>query len=172
MSWAGAPTLEVSAADGSSTTPVVAINGYYPSSVGWLSNATLVYDAGGSVRSVPAAGGTPVVLATEANHPVPSPDGQRIAFFAFGSNAVWVMNADGTGKAELLLSFSLAPISWSRDGQEIASANLIDGRQQVVAANADGTGGHRLTDEPPRRRSRASQAGRPTDRSSSTRRSS
>ena len=60
VSWAGAPTLEVSAADGSSTTPVVAINGYYPSSVGWLSNATLVYDAGGSIRSVPAAGGTPV----------------------------------------------------------------------------------------------------------------
>ena len=59
------------------------------------------------------------------------------------------MNADGTGKAELLLSFSLAPIRWSRDGQEIASVNLIDGRQQVVAANADGTGGHRLTDEPP-----------------------
>jgi Tol biopolymer transport system component len=89
-------------------------------------------------------------LATGANiigdhWPIWSPDGSRIAFVLW-PNHLRVMNADGTGEAELY-SFANPPLSWSPDGTYLATAGGPDPHHpQVYIVRVDGTGSARLTD--------------------------
>jgi WD40-like Beta Propeller Repeat len=66
------------------------------------------------------------------------PNGTKIAWGRdqFSGEAIWTMNADGTGKAQLIPSGS--DPAWSPDGQKI----VVDG---LTIYNADGTGGTALT---------------------------
>jgi serine/threonine-protein kinase len=76
--------------------------------------------------------------------PVASPDGKRIAFFTKenGSNDLWVMNADGSGRQRLAQG-AVRPV-FSPGGSLIAYDGVWNGTNQVFVVRADGT-------TPPRR---------------------
>lgn len=81
-----------------------------------------------------------------------SPDGTRILFTGFGltHSYVGVMNADGSGQADL----SNHPDSdeafpaWSPDGKLVAFTSRRDGNNEIYVMNADGSGQKRLTNQP------------------------
>jgi Tol biopolymer transport system component len=76
-----------------------------------------------------------------------SPDGTRIVFTSFTDDAgLWLMDADGTDRAELVNGFADAP-SWSPDGTKIAFARtpLRSNRSDIFVVNADASGRTRLT---------------------------
>jgi Tol biopolymer transport system component len=86
--------------------------------------------------------------------PAWSPDGTRIAFASNGTGtvgtAVWLMNADGSGRQNLIGNQQLrvtAPFAWSPDGDRIAfSAKLEpDNNFDIWTMNADGSDQTRLT---------------------------
>ena len=84
-----------------------------------------------SLNVVPAAGGTPRRLATDARDGTWSPDGARIAFAAVDTGRacegdceftgdIAVMNADGSGRAALMhTKADDAEPSWAGDGERI-----------------------------------------------------
>jgi len=67
-------------------------------------------DGSGLTRLSPPAGGD--------FFPVWSPDGQKLLFSVVAGD-LWVMNADGTGRAQLARGF-ISQYRWSPDGQRIA----------------------------------------------------
>ncbi|HYM77662.1 MAG TPA: hypothetical protein VE377_16940 [Candidatus Dormibacteraeota bacterium] len=85
----------------------------------------------------------------DACGPAWSPDGKRIAYYAFAltqpsrNPEIWVMDADGSNPRKLI-DHGLDP-SWSPDGRTIAFASHRDGIFQIYAMNADGTSLRRLT---------------------------
>lgn len=82
-----------------------------------------------------------------------SPNGSKIAFISYGcsgcSTDLFVMNADGTGRARLTNTFEaeFAP-RWSPAGR-IAYGSLRGGSSNTYVMNADGTGDQVLTDVVP-----------------------
>ena len=84
-----------------------------------------------------------------------SPDGKRKIVYELGPATgtlkyfrVWVMNADGSGKAPLANSGG-AP-SWSPDGKRIAFSRYVDEETRaVMVMNADGSGIRSVVKEPP-----------------------
>ena len=85
----------------------------------------------------------------DAGGPAWSPDGKKIAFYAFGlSNPsrnpeIWVMDADGSSQKRIT-DHGLDP-TWSPDGRQIAFASKRDGVFQIYAMNSDGSNARRLT---------------------------
>ena len=84
-----------------------------------------------------------------------SPDGQKIAFAAIVvqpdrlTSDVYVMNADGSGKARLTSDPSgEGGLAWSPDGQKIAFARGgAGGNSEIYVMNVDGSEQRRLTSE-------------------------
>jgi len=79
-------------------------------------------------------------------HPNWSPDGSEIVMTDWASNGhIDVVNADGTNfhvlKADILPTHPV----WSPDYNSIVYDALVDGKQQLVAINSDGTGHQVLT---------------------------
>ncbi len=85
----------------------------------------------------------------DACGPVWSPDGKKIAFYAFAltnpsrNPEIWVMDRDGSNQKRLT-DHGLDP-SWSPDGRQIAFASKRDGVFQIYVMNADGSNVRRLT---------------------------
>jgi dipeptidyl aminopeptidase/acylaminoacyl peptidase len=89
-----------------------------------------------------------------SREPVFSPDGSRIAFSGslvcpntIGSD-IWVMNADGSGKTNLINDNGTADYqpAFSPDGQKIAFVSNRDGDAEIYAMNStDGSGATRIT---------------------------
>ena len=74
--------------------------------------------------------------------PTFSPDGEKVAFWAF---ALYVINADGTGQTRLTDAKALEDFpTWSPDGEKIAF--IADDREgtDLYVINADGTDRTRL----------------------------
>ena len=88
-----------------------------------------------------------------------SPDGRHLAFSSnlrVGSEAIYVMNADGSRLSRLTtapgwwssdLRWDRDP-SWSSDGRHLAFSSTRDGNAEIYVMNADGSGQTRLTNAP------------------------
>jgi Tol biopolymer transport system component len=101
---------------------------------------------GESTRLLPAGS-----IATD---PVPSPDGQRVAFVigdvVNSEGDIWVVNRDGTGLLQLTFDPELDDNpAWSPDGTLIAfRSHRTQGLGDIWVMNADGSGAVNLTPDP------------------------
>jgi Tol biopolymer transport system component len=106
---------------------------------------------------IAAADGSSVVAVGPrgSSEPSVSPDATKIAFTRYTRKSrrnVWVMNADGTGVAQITTDGRSTAPSWSPDGSRIAFVRRVkapngSGQQRdIFVMNADGTGRKRLTD--------------------------
>jgi Tol biopolymer transport system component len=77
-----------------------------------------------------------------------SPDGTKIVFLRQNDNHLYVMNADGTGVAQLTADdfqhLHNTNLSWSPDGTKIAYISGDDSAHYLSVINADGTEKRRL----------------------------
>jgi hypothetical protein len=105
----------------------------------------LVYGQNGRIFTVLADGSGPMDDLTEGSAPDWSRDGKKIAFVR--SSDIWVMNADGTGQAQLTRGPAVdnAP-AWSPDGERLLFDRTEEGSgTTVVKMNADGSDQEDLT---------------------------
>ena len=88
-----------------------------------------------------------MVIVSPSHATFPGENG-KIAFNSDrdGNYEVYVMNADGSGQANLTnnAAADFQP-SWSPDGTQIAFASTRDGNYEVYVMNADGSGQANLT---------------------------
>ncbi len=83
-------------------------------------------------------------------YPEWSPDGRMIAFSSFPSFAIWVMNADGSGRKQLSTPANgLTDVfpAWSPDGTKIAFTR--GGLASIIVMNADGSNPTDITQSQP-----------------------
>jgi len=106
------------------------------------------------IMSVPVTGGDATTIMDLDGFPVPSPDGEMLAFtrtFGEGDQGIYVVPAAG-GSATLLTGQRMesAPPAWSSDGRRIAYNVFSEdgGTMDVYVMNADGTDRRRLTSSP------------------------
>jgi Tol biopolymer transport system component len=71
--------------------------------------------------------------------PTWSPDGSKIAYSTGLSHAIWVMNADGSGKTNVSLTGTDGAAAWSPDGARIAFSRTRNFVTEVFSMNADGS---------------------------------
>ena len=85
----------------------------------------------------------------DACGPAWSPDGKKIAYYAFAQTQpsrnpeIWLMDADGSNPKKLI-DHGMDP-AWSPDGKQIAFASHRDGIFQIYAMSSDGSNVRRLT---------------------------
>lgn len=78
--------------------------------------------------------------------PVWSPDGAKIAF-SIPNQAIYIMNADGSGTKKLADSTTWDPTPrWSPDGTKITFMSESGGQKTIFVVAADGAGVKQLTD--------------------------
>ncbi|HEX5266428.1 MAG TPA: hypothetical protein VFW24_06615, partial [Acidimicrobiales bacterium] len=106
---------------------------------------------GGGIEIVDVATGRARVLdpTFDAEFPAWSPDARHVAYSISTQPAVWVVNADGTGKHRLTPvdpadSEDFFP-AWSPDGSRIAFQRSGPSGVDVWVVHADGTGAHAVT---------------------------
>ncbi len=124
-----------------------------PGSNGRIAFTRLV--PGTAIYSVSANGTGIKKLITKSWDPSWSPDGSRLAFASYrsadGANAIWVMNADGSGLRQLTHPVQDQYVdgqpTWSPDGSQIAFSrdNGYGKQSNIWIVNADGTGLRQLT---------------------------
>ena len=104
-----------------------------------------IRDRPARVRSPPPLA---VNRATTASTRPYSADGERIVFERSSSDAIWVMNADGSDQTQL--TDTAAPESadpaFSPDGTQIVFEQFAGADPEIWVMNADGTGQVQLTD--------------------------
>jgi Tol biopolymer transport system component len=113
--------------------------------------------SGDQIFSVDPNGGSPTNLSNSPGNvdfsPVYSRDGSKIAFIRSSpsSEAVWVMNANGTGQHQASTPASgegdLQP-AFSPDGQKIVFERGAAGSELLFVVNVNGTGQHQLETPP------------------------
>ena len=109
---------------------------------------------GGGLYVVDAEGGDPIRIADIGEEPTFSPDGTQIAYLSRPRSAgtvvigsgehVWVANADGTDKHEILadepaLAKGVFGLTWSPAGDRIAMENSLQGRAAIYTFAPDGS---------------------------------
>jgi len=80
-----------------------------------------------------------------------SPDGQRIVYVSedTGSDDIWVMATDGSGKINLTpTSYYEKRPSWSPNGDAITFWSDRAGGKQIFVMNADGSGVRNISNSP------------------------
>jgi Tol biopolymer transport system component len=116
---------------------------------GEVSNGKIAFTRNSDIHVIDGEGDHETRLTYTAqvseDHPVWSPDGQKIAFTANKSgeqeSALYVMNADGTNKIQLAADVLWFP-SWSSDGQKIAFTTSVEYEyvdDELSVINVDGT---------------------------------
>ncbi len=95
------------------------------------------------VYLIPATGGAPVKLISEATDPHISPDGQRVAYRSWRRDALGlhVMNVDGSGDTVVTRYLEDRYPRWSPDGQHILFSSEREGDRisRVYVMKPDGT---------------------------------
>jgi Tol biopolymer transport system component len=117
----------------------------------WLpDDSQLVYAYGGEIYRMNADGSAVTNLTNSTaseSDPAWSPDGAKIAY-SRDFDAIWLMNADGSGQALLTDSpnrFDFDP-AWSPDGTQLAFASFLNGStDDVFVVNLDGSGRTNIT---------------------------
>lgn len=110
-------------------------------------------DGGDQVRRTMAPDGCPVIQPYDCGdrQPAWSPNGSKIAFTSDrdGDDEIYIMNADGTGEAQLTGSAGQdRRPEWSRDGSKIFFESNRDGNPEIYIMNADGSEQTNLTKNP------------------------
>ncbi|HKG10196.1 MAG TPA: Ig-like domain-containing protein [Gaiellaceae bacterium] len=112
----------------------------------------IAWESGGQIWLMNSNGSNKQVLTSLGTNRAPafSPDGTKIAFESDrpgGSYDIWVMNADGTGQANLTNEPLGDDVSatWSPDGTRLAFDSSRTGDREIWVMNADGTGQQKLT---------------------------
>lgn len=112
----------------------------------------VIFDVGGSVRTVPDSGG-PAVDRPDLDRPregVVSPNGARVLTVSKedGDFEIWVADRGGAGRRKLTDNdaFDGGP-TWSPDGRRIAFISTRGGTQQIWVMEADGTVARQITTE-------------------------
>jgi Tol biopolymer transport system component len=80
-----------------------------------------------------------------------SPDGSKIAFVSdpeggYGTNSIYLMNADGSGVTKL--TDSGGEPTWSPDGSKIAFGDSDGNNSEIFVMNAEGSGRTNITNDP------------------------
>jgi Tol biopolymer transport system component len=109
-----------------------------------------------SIYTVDPDGSSLSRLAKDATEPAWSPDGTKIAYNyqpekrGAGSDDVYVMNADGSGKINLTKSPKVDEDrpSWSPDGTKITFSSDREGDHDIYSMDADGSNVTHVTTNP------------------------
>jgi len=117
-----------------------------PPPFGVAGNGVLLYHApGGAVVSFDPRTGSQATLATEADHrgePVPSRDGQRVAYIPRSDDyeQIVVSRIDGSEATTLAGTYrGIEAVDWSPDGKELAFTSFDLIRRSITIAAADGS---------------------------------
>jgi Tol biopolymer transport system component len=122
-----------------------------PPPFGAAGNGILLYrDPGGAILSVDPATGATASLAQSADRlgePIPSRDGQRIAYIPRSETAEIVISAvDGTRRTTLDGRYRyIGAVDWSPDGSHIAFVSEPRGFPTITVLPTDGSTGHTLS---------------------------
>ena len=116
-----------------------------PAPFGPAANGSLYYSAGGDIYRVDTVGGTPQAIVTGATsdaYPMPSRDGQLIAFerAVAGGRQILVGGQDGSNTRLLPGTYTeLNEREWSPDGEQIAIVSTVDGDPSISILPTDGS---------------------------------
>jgi Tol biopolymer transport system component len=122
-----------------------------PPPFGAAGNGVLLYrDPGGAIMSVDPATGASATLAQSADRlgePIPSRDGQRIAYIPRSETAEIVVSAiDGSRRTTLDGRYRfIGAVDWSPDGSHIAFVSEPRGFPTITVLATDGSTGHTLS---------------------------
>jgi Tol biopolymer transport system component len=109
-------------------------------------NGPIAFSSGGSIFSIPPAGGTATPLSSSGVDfgPAASFDGAKIAYVV--NRDIWVMNVNGTAKRQVTFdgNFNSDP-AWSPDGKKIVYSGGAAGNPELYVIPAAGGVAKRLT---------------------------